>query len=272
MLKRPAVWVLLAVLVAGVCVLRYGLTFLISTRNPGTVELVRGVTTATLRESLYPAHFVQQSLSGLGGSVGAAIALILGVLAYGSEYGWATLKTVFTQGPSRLASLAGKVVAVALMLLVFVLVTFGACAAAAAVIGSVDGRVGSWPDPVVIVQGVLAAWLVAGMWAGLGLALSVLFRQSALAIGLGLVYAVVIEGLLVGLLAPLSEARTITPGLPGANAEALVRSFGTAVQAAGPGAAAQVQVAPEQAALVLAGYVAAFLLLTAILLRARDVT
>jgi ABC-type transport system involved in multi-copper enzyme maturation permease subunit len=270
--KRPAVWVLLVVLVAAVLLVRYGLVFLITTRAPASVELARGVTPESLRHSLYPAHFVQQCLAGLAGSVGAAIALILGVLGYGSEYGWATLKTVFTQGPSRLATMLGKVVALALALLFFVLATFAVCAGAAAAIGAVDGNVSTWPTPPVIVQGVLTAWLVVGMWAGLGVALSVLFRQSALAIGLGLVYAVVIEGLLVGLLAPLTEARAVAPALPGVNADVLVRSFGSAAPVSDAGVASQVQVAPEQAVLVVAAYLGAFLLITAVLLRTRDVT
>ena len=33
---------------------------------------------------------------------GGVLALMLGVLTLGSEYGWGTLRTLFTQGPGRL--------------------------------------------------------------------------------------------------------------------------------------------------------------------------
>ena len=42
---------------------------------------------------------------------GGVFALMLGVFALGSEYGWGTLKTLFTQGPSRLRVFAAKLAA-----------------------------------------------------------------------------------------------------------------------------------------------------------------
>ena len=44
---------------------------------------------------------------------GGVFALMLGVFAIGSEYGWDTLKTLFTQGPGRLRVFAAKLVALA---------------------------------------------------------------------------------------------------------------------------------------------------------------
>jgi ABC-type transport system involved in multi-copper enzyme maturation permease subunit len=270
--KRPAVWVLAAVLIALVAVLTYGVVVLLLAATPANANLGPGLTAADLKRSLHPAHFVQQALGGAAGTVGGSIALILGVLGYGSEYGWGTLKTVFTQGPGRAATLAGKVGVLAALLLIYVAMAFAACAGCAAAVGAADGALIPWPSLPDVLKGLLGAWLIVGMWGGLGMLLSVLFRQSALAIGLGLIYAVVLEGLLLNLAAQFSFVKAVSPAFPGANARALVRSFGSAVQTAAAAATPAQQVGPGQAVLVLAVYAATFLVITGVLLRVRDVT
>lgn len=271
--KRPAVWVLAVVLIALVAVLTYGVVVLLLAATPRNANLGPGVTVADLRRSLYPAHFVQQALGGVAGTVGGSIALILGVLGYGSEYGWGTMKTIFTQGPGRLATVAGKVAVLAVLLLIYVVAAFAACAACAAAVGAADRALAVWPLPLDLLKGLLTGWLVMAVWAALGMLLSVLFRQSALAIGLGLIYAIVLEGLLLNLAAQFSFVKTISPAFPGANATALVRSFGRAVQTAAAAANAPAPlVGPGQAAIVLALYLAAFVFVTGTLLRIRDVT
>src|SRR3712207_2950514 len=54
-----------------------------------------------------PSELIANSISGFP-VFGGAIALILGALAVGSEYGWGTLKTVLIQRPRRLSVYAGK--------------------------------------------------------------------------------------------------------------------------------------------------------------------
>jgi ABC-type transport system involved in multi-copper enzyme maturation permease subunit len=267
--KRPAVWVLGGVLV--------GLALLISlillaalaslSRNPAGAP---GVNAEALKQTLYPAHFVQAALNNFSGNgLDGAIALIVGVLTYGSEYGWGTVKTVFTQRPGRLATLAGKVAALAVVLAVYVALVFAASAASAAGMAGYFGAASSWPALLGVARGMLAGWLIMGMWAALGMLLSVLFRQSALAIGLGLLYAVVLENLLFALLSQFSWVQTLQRGFPGANATALVRSFGIVARTTNtPPPVADA----TQAALVLAGYLLVFVALTGALLRLRDVT
>jgi len=62
-----------------------------------------------------PAEFLPESLAGtlLAGFpfFGGVFALMLGVFALGSEYGWGTLKTLFTQRPGRLRVFAAKLAA-----------------------------------------------------------------------------------------------------------------------------------------------------------------
>ena len=45
---------------------------------------------------------------------------MLGVFALGSEYGWGTLKTLFTQRPGRLRVFAAKLAALGIVLVPFV--------------------------------------------------------------------------------------------------------------------------------------------------------
>jgi len=272
--KRPAVWVLGAILVALVALFGYGFLFLLLATQPPNATLGPGVTAEALRQTLHPAHWVQMTLGNFtANGVGPPIALILGVLGYGSEYGWTTMKTIFTLRPGRLATLAGKLGATALVLGVYVVAVFVATAACASAIGAADGALGTWPSPIDVAKGVLSAWLLLGMWAGLGMLLSVLFRQSALAIGLGLIYAIVLEGVVLNLAAQFAWVRSISPGFPGVNASALVRSFGSALEpTAAQAAAAGQTIGPVQAVLVLLLYLVVFVAISAALLRTRDVT
>lgn len=107
--KRPAVWVFAGVLVgAGGC---SGLPPPVPghrrlAAQPGAGRLAR-------RAAAKPQHLVRMSLGTASGGVGSAVALILGVLAVGGEYGWSTLKSVLTQRPGRVSGFLGKAAALA---------------------------------------------------------------------------------------------------------------------------------------------------------------
>ena len=267
--KRPATWVLGFVLVALVLTLSYGLVvlavFLLGTRPPGNGRVAEG-TINSIQPALYPSRFLRTTLNGFAGGLGYgnAIALILGVLAYGSEYGWSTLQLVFTQRPGRLTLFGGKLLALGAALGLYALALLAAGAAASAVLGAVYGHFTPWPDPASVARAFGTAWLVMGLWASLGVVLAVLFRQSALAIGLGIVYAVAVDGIILNTLALVSSLRDVLRAFPGANVTALVASFG--------GNHPQISVDPTQAALVVAGYLAVFVVISAVLLARRDVT
>jgi ABC-type transport system involved in multi-copper enzyme maturation permease subunit len=265
--RRPATWVLGLVLMALLLTLGYGFVFLLVVVLSGQPPNRPGVQSGlhTLKPQLYPAHFLQIALGAFSGiGYGSAIAVILGVLSYGSEYGWSTLKTVFTQRPGRLATLAGKLLALALSLAVYSLAVLAVAAAAAAVFGAAYGTFGGWPGIVDVLKAFGAAWLIMGLWAALGVLFAVLFRQAALAIGLGVVYSIAVEGLVINTLSLVSSLTNVRRAFPGANATALVSSFGAN--------AAHALVGPSQAALVLMAYLVVFLLIGAAVLRWRDVT
>ena len=65
--------------------------------------------------------------------------VIMGAMAAGSEYGWGTLKTVLSQRPGKLAMLSGKLLALALLLLVFVVRGLAAGAAGSLVVETASG-------------------------------------------------------------------------------------------------------------------------------------
>ena len=89
-------------------------------------------------------QFLPESLAGtlLDGFpfFGGVFALMLGVFALGSEYGWDTLKALFTQRPGRLRVFAAKLAALAIVLVPFVLVLFAAGAVASLVIARSRAR------------------------------------------------------------------------------------------------------------------------------------
>src|SRR5918996_6119617 len=96
-------------------------------------------------------ELLPESLAGtlIGGFpfFGGVFALMLGVFAVGSEYGWDTLKTLFTQRPGRLGVLAAKLVALGIVLVPFVVVLFAAGAVASYVIAQLESAAVGWPSP-----------------------------------------------------------------------------------------------------------------------------
>lgn len=243
--RRPSVWILLAVLVAVIVLLGYLLGWL-STRSLPAGRFAPPITKELLLQAYHPANFHRQVL-GISNVLDQLLAVILGALVMGSEYGWGTWKTVLTQGPTRLQSLGGKLIAVAIVLIVYVLAS-KLPAEIRLVMAAFDGAAISWPDPPTVLRVAGAIWLMFGWGAAVGMVLAFLFRQSALAIGLGLAYILVIEALVFNILrsAHSNVVDTLEKFFPGPDARALVESFGSLLPAPGPPL-----VSGEQAALVL---------------------
>lgn len=222
-------------------------------------------------EDLLPAGIVGNTVAGYA-LFGGALVMILGALVAGSEYGWGTLKTVLTQRPGRLQVLGGTVAALAAILLGAVLVSFAVSAGASAAIASAEGLPIDWPSAVDLGQGIAAGWLVLGMWCLFGLLLGTLTRGTALAIGLGLVWALVVENLIRASANALDWLDAVQRVLPGVNAGSLVAALGARGEADGdgtPGVAAIVS--GTQGALMVAALLVAFAAGAAVLVQRRDV-
>ncbi len=194
----------------------------------------------------------------------------MSALIGGSEYGWSTLKTILTQRPNRLNVLAGKLLALLLLLVIFVVLGFIAAGVGSLIDAFLQQANVVWPPLGDILKGAGAMLFVFAAWAAIGLGLSVLFQGTALSIGLGLVYAFVIEGLIGGFAASNDIIKTINKGLLGTNASSLVAPLQSSSNVFRANASPPVGVG--QAAITLGVYVVVFVLLAAILLRQRDVT
>jgi ABC-2 type transport system permease protein len=219
----------------------------------------------------------QSLVGGLMGGFpffGGVLALMLGVLAFGSEYGWGTLKTLFTQGPGRLQVFAAKLLALGAVLVLFVLVVFALGALASYTIALREGADIAWPSTWLLLRGLAAGWLILAVWAAFGVLLAVLSRGTALAVGIGILYALVIEGLLSALASQVGLIDRLVEFFVRANAYSLVVGLGVSsddVGDNGPGSFSGPFVAGEQALLVLIVYGSVFLIVSGWLLRRRDV-
>lgn len=146
--RRPAWWILIAVLLAAVVLFGYLLSYVFTvggTDAPGVDvdEVLRG---------LLPANVLPMSLSLLGG-FGGPIALILAALFVGSEYSWGTTKTIATQRPGRLELAAGKLVALAVALAVFVVATLLLATASSLVVASLENESTALPSAGEMLRG-----------------------------------------------------------------------------------------------------------------------
>jgi ABC-2 type transport system permease protein len=264
--KRSSTWILLGIWSALAVLFAYVIPYVeyLNESGPGQASLGQ----------LLPAQLAGNLVEGYP-FFGGVFALMLGVLGLGSEYGWGTLKTLFIQREGRLRVFGAKVLALGAVLVPFVLVVFALGAGASYVIALREGGAVEWPSAWLVVRAMGAGWLILAVWASFGLLLAAISRGTSLAIGVGILYALVIEGLISAFADAVSFLAPVTEFFLRANAYSLVRGLGLSVTEAagnGPGAFSGPYVATGQALLVLVAYMAAFLALSGLLLRRRDVT
>jgi ABC-2 type transport system permease protein len=205
---------------------------------------------------------------------GGVFALMLGVFALGSEYGWDTLKTLFIQRPGRVRVLAAKLTALGIVLVPFVLALFAAGAVTSYVIAQIEDVPVTWPSAWLLVRAIAAGWLILAVWAALGVLLGVLTRGTSLAIGVGILYALVIEGLLSAFVDSVSVLEPLSNVFLRANGYSIATALGASTRdigSSGPGSFNGPFVDSGQALIVLAAFIAGFAALSALLLRRRDV-
>jgi ABC-2 type transport system permease protein len=224
-------------------------------------------------EELLPESVAGNLLAGFP-FFGGVFALMLGVFAFGSEFGWDTPKTLFTQRPGRLRVLAAKLLALAIVLVPFVVALFAAGAVASYVIAQIENAPVDWPSAWLLVRAMAAGWLILAVWAALGVLLGVVTRGTSLAIGVGILYALVIEGLLSALADSVSVLEPLTEVFLRANGYSIAVALGASVESIGsngPGAFGGPFVDGVQGVAVLVAFIAGFVALSGFLLRRRDV-
>ena len=275
--KRPATWVLALVWVAVVVLFGYLLTYSFVANPPDPAEDVppevqaqeRAISEAQL-EALLPEKLLENLFgSGIFG-VGAAVVLILGALTAGSEYGWGTLKTVLSQRPGRLAVLSGKLLALGVFIVVFVALGLAAGGARSLVVARLEEAAVAWPSLGEALRGVGIGSLVFAVWGTFGFGLAVLFRGTPLAIGLGLAWALAVENTIAALPIESDAYESFRRFTLGENTSGATSYFGSPFPE--EFGLPEPLVEPERAAITLAAYTAAFVVLVALFFWRRDVT
>jgi ABC-2 type transport system permease protein len=269
--RRPATWLIAGVWLTLSLVFGYLFPYL-SYRGAFTGAGTAGAPAERVLAEALPANLAASAIQGFPMFAGA-LALILGALSAGSEYGWATLKTILTQCPGRLAVLAGKAAALGLALLLVVLATFAVDAAASWLVAAATSHPVQWPPLAGLARGLAAGWLIVGMWCAAGMFLGVLAHGTALAVGAGLVWALAVETLGRIFASILDVIGALLRWLPATNAGSLAAAVGVPTQGA-PGGTPGVTAAVSgmHAALVLGVYVVVFVVVAGVLTQRRDVT
>jgi ABC-type transport system involved in multi-copper enzyme maturation permease subunit len=261
--KRTATWILLAIWLLLGLLFAYVIPYAIdpSDRVGGIGQLLPGALAGNLLVG-FPFF-------------GGVFALMLGVFAVGSDYGWNTWKTRFTQGPPRLRILACKAVALAIVLAPFVVAMFAVGAVASVVIARIEDLPATFPSAWLLARALAAGWLVLAVWAALGVLLGIATRGTSLAIGVGILYALVVEGLLGALASSVGALEPMGEVLLRADGYSLAAALGAstdAIGSSGPGSFDGPLAGAGQAIALLVASAALFAALASGLLRRRDVT
>jgi ABC-2 type transport system permease protein len=202
---------------------------------------------------------------------GSALVLILAALSTGSGYGWSTWRTVFTQGPSRLSALGGTMLALAVVVVVYIVLTLLVDLVASSIVMTAAGQALTWPEPGALAEGLGGALLIGATWAAAGALIGVVARSPGLSVGLGLVWVLVVENLLRGVASLLGPLEAVTDVLPGTAAGSLAGALGAAADPEAGGAPGVLTVLTGAASIgLLAAYLLAFLVTAALVVSRRD--
>jgi ABC-type transport system involved in multi-copper enzyme maturation permease subunit len=180
---RPAIWIVAALWMVLSLVFGYVFPYLSYRGSPSGPDAALGA--QVISEAL-PAEVVPSAIQGFPLFAGA-LALLIGVLALGSEYSWNTVKVLFTTGPRRESVLVGQSLALVTVMLVVVLATFTVDSLASLLVASLTDKPADWPSIGAVLTGIGGGWLVVSMWCLAGAFLGTAVRGTALAVGIGLV-------------------------------------------------------------------------------------
>jgi ABC-2 type transport system permease protein len=222
-LRWPVTWVLVGVWMLLNILFTYVFDWISYRTGTATGPAEAGVTIDGLLPAAIP-DVLTQGMPLFGG----ALVMILAALTVGSGYGWGTWKTVYTQGPSRVAAFGGTLLTLLAVVAGLVLATIGVDLAMSALIAVVEGQSAGLPDLGPLATSYGGAVLILGMWAALGAAVGVLSRSPALSAGLGLVWSLVVENLLRGVANALPAIEGVTYRLPGSSAGSVAGALGAA--------------------------------------------
>lgn len=267
--KWPAVWVTLGAWLTLAAMFGYLFNYLAYATGSQNFA-TDGQPVDTLLAQVLPANVPAVLVQGTP-MFGGALMMVLGALVAGSGYGWGTWKTVFMQGPSRTSAVLGSMAAVAVFVLGLVVASAVMGFGIALGIAALEDAPVVWPSVSALASGLGYGYLILLMWALVGFGLGTLARGPALSVGLGLVWALVLENLLRGVGTLLSPVEAFTHFTPGTAAGSLVGAF-IGVPSGGQSDPGVLDVLSRERSLVLlAAYVVLVPLATLLLVRRRDV-
>lgn len=271
LVRRRALWVTIGLMLVLAVGIEYLLVYVVATHPPARAAGA-GEALAGARTALYPASVIRKSVANVSSLIGI-FALIVGVLAQGSEYSWGTVKTAWVQLPGRSSIVLGQLTSLAVLSLIMALGLIAVDSLASYLIGALDAQSGNWPSALDFLKGIGAAWLILYLLAVLGLGLATAFKQSAMAIGLGLAYVLVIENLVFSLVGNLGDPwNQIQQWFPISNAGYLQDSFGRVNSAVTVTVTGNAPATATHAVIVLGLWVVGIAVVSASLVRVRDVT
>ncbi|GAA5098020.1 ABC transporter permease subunit [Nocardia iowensis] len=263
--KWPAFWIILGTWILLNLTFSYLFNYLAYTSGESG-RMSNGLPKDTLLQQMLPAAVPEVFTQGMA-MFGGALMLVLGALTTGSGYGWGTWKAVFTQGPSRISAVGGVVVSLVVVVVALVLAAFVVDIGVASLIGATQSQSLALPSLRQSVLGILTGTVILGMWTLAGALIGAVARGPALAVGLGLVWVLVVENLLRGVAAIFSPITVITDHLPGTAAG----SMAGAMRTVGAGAPGVLDILSRTEALIVLGtYIVLFVVGTAWLMRRRD--
>ncbi|MFJ9363294.1 ABC transporter permease [Nocardia sp. NPDC101769] len=264
--KWPTFWIVLGTWILLNLTFAYLFNYLAYTTGSAT-RMSNGLPRELLLQQMLPAAVPEVFTQGMA-MFGGALMLVLGALAVGSGYGWGSWKTALTQGPSRVHVIGAVVLSLAVTVVALVLAAFVIDTGVAALIAGTQGQSPALPSAGRMLLGIGSGAAILGMWTLAGALIGAVARGPALAVGLGLVWVLVVENLLRGVAAIFSPIRAVTDHLPGTAAGSLAGSLRTVGGPATPGVLDVLS--RGESLLVLAAYVVVFAAGTIWLIRGRD--
>jgi len=278
LVRRWMPWIMLALIV----IIAFVFYFLIWASINAQLQAVKSGTipapaggTAQLEETLRqiaPDRVAQFGVGVIAG-LGSVMLIVFAASHVGTEFGWATFRTLLAHGASRSGFLVSKAVSLVLYAFVFMVVGTIAAIAASYAVSAVAGiPVGRGVDLAEVAGVAAKSGYTFLPYMALALAIAVWSKSAGAGIAAGLVVYFA-EGIVAGILVSLNKdyAQIVNWGLS-RNASALTRTVSGQGGPSTQDPTASTLPDPTQAALVLAVYSVIFLVLAYWRLRSRDVT
>lgn len=219
---------------------------------------------------LLPQEFIANAISGFP-LFGFALGVLLGALAVGSEFGWGTLGLGLIQRPTRTSVYLGRLVALVVLAGVMTLLVFVMAAVVSPIMAGLLSEAIDWPVVSEVLRGFAGGWLIMTVAVLLGATLALMLRSTALAVGLGLVYVLVLESLFAGFAPQAGWIKSIARFLPGVNAGGLAATLQEPESLADGNVLTDSIVSGTQATVVLFVYLVVLTLIGLAIFRRRDV-